>query len=368
MLLANKKILILACLTLVSLFGCAQNSRQPSSQDQINPEAKSEISQVHSRVESEQFHRLSNVSVVYANYDLIKRDFPVVKDLSNDEIDQWLIHNAAFMSSPNAKTQAANTQVPIVSGEKAKGYRPPRYGRAAVFEAHFGDEAVGLIDVKGVGHFLNARAGPKSDGLATLGELIREVLFEKFMAMLLKDSNSTRGVVGSYAILDPGFRVKFSDGATKPAGILLRQAHDRQTDHGFLSHPQERMDLATDFKRYGVITHNNIQGTKAGDLFDFGHYYIETSEGDSALGARDSLWGYNPDFVAGLDEVDQFSPSIVDNPSETSNYLAERLASGEASRQDVHEYYKTFFEKVKFPNLIEGSSCQKLLESILLPN
>ncbi len=363
----KKKLLFLLLFTFLSLCACHQSTRTPASSDEIYPAAKREIEQVHARTQSELFHRIEGAKIVYANYDLIRRDFPDLAGSSADEIDRWLIETGALMSAPNAKKQVANTKVPVSPGEKVPGQRPPRYGRAAVFEARIQGEKVGLIDAKGVGHFLNATVGPKADGLATLGELLREVLFEKFMAMLLKDAELDRGVVGSYAIIDPGFQVKFANGATKPAGILLRQAHDRQTDHGFIAHPQERMDLSEVFRRYGIITHNNVQGTKAGDLFDFGHYYVESGEGDPALGARGGMWGYNPEYLSGLDEVDQFSPSIIDGPSEASNDLAERLARGEAGRGDVEAFYRSFFEHARFPHLTEGSSCFELLRSILTP-
>lgn len=121
------------------------------------------------------------------------------------------------------------------------------------------------------------------------------------------------------------------------------------------------------FKRYGIITHNNIQGTKSGDLFDFGHYYIEAGEGDSGLGARDAKWGYNPDYVSGLSQVDQFSPSIVDGPSLASNELAERLATGEATSADVLEFYQSYFHGVHFPHIADQENCFNLIQTLILP-
>lgn len=196
----SKKLLVSGILTCLLTSGCSELDRAPSSDISLYSPAKLEMSEVHTRIESESFNRLESARVVYANYALIKRDFPALKDLAESEIDKWLIKNAGFISKPNSKNQNANTKIAIEAGEETTGYRPPRYGRAAIFEASYEGEKVGLIDTKGIGHFLNARTGPKADGLATLGELLREVLFEKLMSLVLKDSGMNRNVVGSYAI------------------------------------------------------------------------------------------------------------------------------------------------------------------------
>ena len=357
---------LLFLFTIASCQGPSVHSdRSPQSVDELYREAKQELAEVDSRIEQEKFVKIEGARIAYANYPLIRRDFPALSSLSEDQIDQWLIDHAAYMSKPNAKTQTANTVVPVNFSEQITGHRPPRYGRAAIFEADFQGQKIGLLDTKGIGHFLSARAEPKGDGLATLGELLREVLFERFVGMMLKDSNQGRSVVGSYAIIDPGFEVKFGDGATKPAGILIRQAHDRQTDHGFLSRPQEIMDLSEVFNRYGIVTHNNIQGTKGGDLFDFGHMYVEIGLGDPELGARSERWGYNPEWVSGLDSVDQFSPSIVDGPSQAANDLALALSQGEVSREQVNKFFESYLTELKMPHLVSNSSCYELLRALL---
>lgn len=47
-------------------------------------------------VAEESFLRLSSARVALADYDLIRRDFPLLKTLSEDEIDAWLLENGAW--------------------------------------------------------------------------------------------------------------------------------------------------------------------------------------------------------------------------------------------------------------------------------
>ena len=45
------------------------------------------------------FVHLSNASVIVADHDLIRHDFPELSNQSDEEIDQWLIQNGAFLSA-----------------------------------------------------------------------------------------------------------------------------------------------------------------------------------------------------------------------------------------------------------------------------
>lgn len=348
------------------LISCShQSARAPGSATELYPAPKSKIEDVHSRVNSEEFLAIKDARVAFANYELIRRDFPALAAHSNTEIDQWLLANAAYISRPNATTTAANSKIEVDSERRVNANRPPRYGRAAVFEARLEGEKIGLLDAKGIGHFLHARATPKGDGLASLGELLREVLFERLIALTLKDAQEERSVVGSYAIIDPGFNVKFVGGHQKPAGILVRQAHNRQTDHGFIAHPEERYKLERLFRRYGIMTHNNLQGTKDGDLFDFGHMYVDLNEGEAQLGPRNTNWGFDPEQLSNLQEVDQFSPSIIDGPSQAANELALKISQGEAGPEEIDSFFHEFLSEVKLPHLDSNSTCYQLLKGLL---
>jgi hypothetical protein len=189
---------------------------------------KRNIGEVHSNSPAEQMKQLTNARVVMADYDLIRKDFPQVANLSNPEIDGWLISETGYVSIPQANQTATNTETPL-TGEEKKAYRPPRYNRANVFDVSNpanNAEQIGIIDVKGAGS-LNPRQADHGNGVATLGEVIREFLYERLVREVTHDAELPNKVVGSYAVIDPGFDVVHADGSASPAGYYLRQGHDR---------------------------------------------------------------------------------------------------------------------------------------------
>lgn len=86
--------------------------------------------------------RLEKARIVYVDYELVRRDFPALKEKSNPEIDDWLLNNAAFMARTQVEQAGANSVIPTTK-EKRVAYRPKDYGRALVFPAeslHQGEE------------------------------------------------------------------------------------------------------------------------------------------------------------------------------------------------------------------------------------
>ncbi len=69
--------------------------------------------------------------VLVADYDLIRADFPQISNLSDADIDVWLVDNVAYVSAPQASQEVVNDQVPTVNRSRW-GYRPPEYRRASV--------------------------------------------------------------------------------------------------------------------------------------------------------------------------------------------------------------------------------------------
>jgi len=41
--------------------------------------------------------------VTLADYGLLKEDFPELKDMENEQIDEWLLNNCAFISEGQVK-------------------------------------------------------------------------------------------------------------------------------------------------------------------------------------------------------------------------------------------------------------------------
>lgn len=78
--------------------------------------------------------RIESARIVYVDYELIRRDFPAVKNLSNPEIDEWLLNNTAFMASTQVSQDKANSNIRVTE-ETRVAYRPEDYGRALIFQA-----------------------------------------------------------------------------------------------------------------------------------------------------------------------------------------------------------------------------------------
>lgn len=238
---------------------------------------------------SETCRTLANARVVWANYDLIERDFastdfaaslPCDINPPHDEnalsvsrrpdIDMWLLLHAGVISETQLRYTNTSEEIPVF-GPTRIGYRPPRYGRALVVQLsdtwpdraypNPGLRSDGLLDVKGCGVGagqvpLDQLHGSGLLGLPTaLGELITQFIIERIFEYLEVD---VRGV-GIYAILDLGFRMKVNGGSLIPASAIIRRAHQRpprnieRPDYGSELH---RIKLAIEFmlRRFGVTS------------------------------------------------------------------------------------------------------------------
>ena len=253
---------------------------------------------------------LKNAKVVIANYQLIRNDFKNLLNLKNNEIDQWLIKNFAFIAKTQ-KDAAIQVNSPIETmeddDEKAIiGYRPWSHGRAILMPAEGVDF---LVDVKGIGA-KNPKNEDHANGLVSLGEAIREFTWEQGINIILKDFlNLDHTVVGTYAIIDPGFYICWDDpGQCKDksrAALYIRQSHSRHISFksgergtGWLTHNQ-RYVLARLMGLFGVDTGipNNIQGTTDADLFDFGHYIVAENKVIAIAGGFEVEVKVNPDLA-----------------------------------------------------------------------
>jgi hypothetical protein len=169
---------------------------------------------------AESVKRVQTSRVILADYELIRKDFPEIRNRTNAEIDTWLLQNTSFISINQAKQNLVNEPIQTTE-EYVQAYRPREYRRAHVFVASTG----GLIDAKGTGA-VDPSGGSHDNGLATLGDMIREYLYEKLIhAIFIKDRRFE--TVGSYAVIDYGFSIVHPDGGKSRAGMILRQAHTR---------------------------------------------------------------------------------------------------------------------------------------------
>lgn len=302
---------------------------------------------VHTQGVIEKVYGVRNAKVLIADYELIRKDFPEIRNLSNEEIDNWLINQTGFISQGQKKQKKVNTKIEI-NNKINRALRPPEYGRALVYEMKVDKKKVGLIDVKGSGG-VNPSFASHNSGTMTLGESLREFSFEKMMTQIVDHSAIENKVVGSYAVIYPGFDVIHQDGSQSPAGFYLRQAHKRFTQaeyaaKGFYRRGNGWLDqnLREKFKKlfnkYGIFAAENYQGTVNDNLFDFGHYIVreDLKASKKAITIPFEQWGFDriPDEEISTYE-DRWKFSKRDRPWIWSHDTAKAFVEGKASRHDV---------------------------------
>ncbi len=330
--------------------------------------------------------RVTTGKVVIADYELIRRDFPETRNWSTEAIDQWLVRNTSFVSKEQAAQTEVNTPIEI-SSEEREAYRPREYRRAHVFAVDTG----GLIDAKGTGA-ADPQGGSHDNGLATLGDMIREFAFEKLIhALFVKDGRFD--TVGSYAVIDFGFSIKHPKGGTSRAGVILRQAHvrhhsepigNRTRGQSVMLPRSLQVSIEKFLRRFGItssvkfggIDFVNLQGAENGAVIDFGSFLVEerftrevsffynkkgeVSSGEEKImspGERDFVqperdlqmpfetWGYSEKGI---------SDPKYDNPYIWSHRLAEDLASGKAGRGDAEQHLRNLFDKPRVQNIFRS--------------
>jgi hypothetical protein len=313
--------------------------------------------------------RVKTARVIAADYQLIGRDFPAQawregesKEDWHRRVDEWLIRETGFIGVEQTAPNSVNTA--IATGEETKTtVRPPGYNRSFVVPVEGG-----MIDMKGVGTFTPKQAS-HGNGLATLGEMIREFLYEKLVDRIFRSKKVAMDTVGSYAVIDYGFDVIHADGSKSRAGAILRQAHVRSTQHNSQLEGHRGADVEQLLRRHGITSAGehygrragpypiyedliNIQGTnnpKRTQVVDFGAFlalekydyharwglmplhFVFTDETPIDPKARVPLeqWGY-------LGKKDPKS----DKPYIWSHELAQALAEGKADRSAVDTHFR----------------------------
>ena len=309
--------------------------------------------------------RVAMARIVIADYPLIRKDFPQIKNCSSAEIDQFLLDQCAFISEAQTKQTQVNTKIQTTP-EKKQVFRARDSGRG--FCIPVGQK---FIDAKGVG----ARAPQKRDhqnGLATLGEVLREFLFQKMVEEILFHSRTGYKTVESYAVIHFDFRVK-EHKFSGPAGALLRKFHTPSSRPGTLMDKYKTMEIERVLRTYGVTSAGayrnkfaydkmNIQETLDHRIKDFGaflvvdkltrpvNFYHEAPvmifdpkdanfpQPLKRLQIPNKVWGLSVD---GLGTVRQDWPWVK------SAEIAESFAGGRCSRQEVQRFYDHFLKPVQ---------------------
>jgi len=249
-----------------------------------------------SNVPSETVLRVAGARVVYANYTLLKHDFPQLqeaalemehphlKTLQEAEkqqaicqlIDEWLLQHTAYISQNQANQTLVNTPI-LVGEERVTAYRPPHYGRALVFSVEENNKGLlqgdgkglsiyenRLIDVKGTGVApgVQPRNLLHKNGLYQLGYAFVELVIQHLLQRIFWHSKSNFDTLPIYGILDLGFD-ELSEEKNHPAGMLIRRAHRRPKKSGGLfaygsTGQLVQLEAERLLRRYGITSVNSI--------------------------------------------------------------------------------------------------------------
>lgn len=242
-------------------------------------------------IKKETVRRVNGARVVYINYELLRHDFPQLRDESlascypelqrlmpteraaayEQKIDEWLIANTAFISESQARQAIVNSQIPP-GHEQVEAFRPPKYGRSLVFclaQNQFVLEASGvhpklneqggLLDVKGVGTAPDKQPSLEKhrDGLVLLGHAFKELFSQELVQKIFRHSRSHFQTLPTYAILDLNFDVTQENCLPEPAAAIVRRAMRRPVkDVGAYGSDQYLLEIEMELllRKYGVTS------------------------------------------------------------------------------------------------------------------
>jgi hypothetical protein len=216
--------------------------------------------------------RIKGATVAYANYDLIRADFPAIAALDNSAIDRWVVENFAVLSAEQLKLSGIRMSMPETdSANSVQIHRPKDYQRAGVFEVRDQQQnIIGLVDQKGIGlpgvqvpGMYSGRiltvddqlaivergkaAGQSSqtleklknvdhsDGLMSEGEAIAELTRQQAIQAGFDIGKAKGGhdreTVETYWVIKLPFQILRSDNKSESAAICGRQAHLGRVNH-----------------------------------------------------------------------------------------------------------------------------------------
>lgn len=255
--------------------------------------------------EYQNHHRVHSARVAYVNYQAVRRDFVELRDMSNAEIDGWILENFAYLSERQQALRNVRTshyEGPTLAEETRTFGHPATYDRAAVAPAQHKGKVVGLVDLKGSGSrnvdkvekqtrdyekamgesdrrqkMLDAlRISDHRDGMMSLGEAIAEVTRQQAVQKVFDLHNQEHGTgfetVENYFVIDLGVELLKEGNSSIPAAILGRQAHWRGDNQ-----------LTIPAKSYSD-NHGVRQGTIFETAVDFGGVFLRHPELFSTFG------------------------------------------------------------------------------------
>ena len=216
----------------------------------------------------EHVYRLTNATVVLMDTALICADFSLTCRMTKQELQEWILDQAAWFGKPHIDTRLQN--IPHSPDETRMARRACQAGRALLLPYN----STKWIDSKGVGsnnpkmHSL-VHGIRNTNGMIELQNALWEYSNEKTVAAVLEHYSSTREhdddepfrTIGYYAVLSLGFEIPWETDhgiVTYPAGALLRQASRRHPNpYGFMM-PKDGAIFEQILNSYGMRRDSTI--------------------------------------------------------------------------------------------------------------
>jgi HEAT repeat protein len=245
-------LLVLVYLGLTTPVGLADVYFLPRTKEELDSLTnKSNASKVDPMVHVE------GAKIAYFNRPAMERDFPFLKGKTDSEIEAWILKNCAYISKAQLELNGIRqSEIPTSEEGKKDGFRPLAWNRAAVIPVSEMDDRThaGLIDIKGAGLHADSnliktqlskfkdlhrkndldginqlRVKDHSDGLATLGEGIAEVVrseaLQKSFDQYNEQHKTDYQTVEHYFVISLPFTILKEGETSDPAALIGRQAH-----------------------------------------------------------------------------------------------------------------------------------------------
>jgi hypothetical protein len=222
-------------------------------------------------LEEQKFFRLVDARVVWADLAAIERDLVLDPYEGKGSVEEAIARRFlefALISDAQFSSEEANEPI-ARSHEQVTGYRPARYGRAALFPSKtisYKDNPsdVSVFDVKGVGVAPGFVPNIKlhQTGLLSLIEALREIVMQAIIERIFKHLGYDIHGIPVYALLDLKFKGKYSGAGRYPAAIMVRKHNARLKGNPNL-YPSDsdvyemRLFIEECLRKYSITSSNN---------------------------------------------------------------------------------------------------------------
>lgn len=213
----------------------------------------------------ETFHQMDQTKLVYFDEAAVRRD--LVQTYPGDTLKfagltEWIRQAGSVLSSPNMQENGAN-EIPVGATRSRIGGRPPRYGRAAVFEVEMSprrSDMTLLFDVKGCGVADGVIPIPsrRATGTLMLYDALQEMINAKVLDAIFRHAGVDVRCLPVYGIVDLGISGWCPFFKTlMPCATLVRRGHHRPDGNNEIplsgsADEQAKHQIETVLRRYGM--------------------------------------------------------------------------------------------------------------------